>query len=116
MLKRNLFMAIIFMLAGLITHAQVTTSSMSGIVKSSSGDPLVGTTVTATHVPTGTQYRVLTRTGGLFNIPNMNPGGPYVVEATYVGFGKGTKSDIILPLGDEYRVDFDLASSGEKLR
>ena len=109
-------MAIIFMIAGLITHAQVTTSSMSGVVKSSAGDPLVGTTVTATHVPTGTQYRVVTRSGGLFNIPNMNPGGPYIVEATYVGFGKGTKTDIILQLGDEYRIDFDLSSSGEELR
>ena len=108
-------MAIIFMIAGLITHAQVTTSSMSGVVKSSNGDPLVGTTVTATHTPTGTQYRVLTRAGGQFNIPNMNPGGPYVVEASYVGFGKGTKSDIILPLGDEYRVDFDLSSAGQDL-
>src|SRR5690606_24463028 len=91
-------------------------SSMSGVVKSKTGDPLVGTTVTATHLPTGTQYRVVTRTGGLFNIPNMNPGGPYSIEATYVGFGKGTKTDVILPLGEDYRLDFELSSSGEELR
>lgn len=116
MLKRTLIMAVILLTVMASLHAQVTTSSMSGVVKSKTGDPLVGTTVTATHLPTGTQYRVVTRTGGLFNIPNMNPGGPYSIEATYVGFGKGTKTDVILPLGEDYRLDFELSSSGEELR
>ncbi|HYE53386.1 MAG TPA: carboxypeptidase-like regulatory domain-containing protein, partial [Chitinophagaceae bacterium] len=67
-----------------VMQAQVTTSSMSGTVKTSKGEALVGATVTATHVPTGTVYRVTTRSGGLFNIYNMAPGGPYSVAITFV--------------------------------
>ena len=51
-------------------QAQVTTSSVSGTIKTAKGDPLVGATVTVNHVPTGTTYQVTTRTGGRYNIYN----------------------------------------------
>ena len=95
--------------------SQITTSSMSGVVKTASGEPLVGATVTATHAPTGTIYQTVTRNGGRFDILNMNPGGPYNVVTTFVGFGQQTKTDINIPLGEEYRVDVVMSNEGAQL-
>lgn len=89
--------------------AQVTTSSVSGTVKTSKGDPLVGATITVTHVPTGTTYSVTTRTGGRYNIYNLLPGGPYTVTVTFVGFDQGKKEDIQLSLGENSIQDFTLS-------
>lgn len=65
---------------------------MSGTVKTNTGEVLVGATVTATHEPTGTVYRVQSRTGGRFDINNMNPGGPYSVEISFVNFANEKKN------------------------
>ncbi|HPG12908.1 MAG TPA: carboxypeptidase-like regulatory domain-containing protein, partial [Chitinophagaceae bacterium] len=113
---KRIFTLLVFSGLFITAMSQVTSGSMTGTVKSSQGEPLVGATITATHVPTGTVYRVQTTKGGQFDIPNMKPGGPYTVEATYVDHGKGIKSDIILQLGDQYRVDFALSQSGEELK
>ncbi|HYF31280.1 MAG TPA: TonB-dependent receptor [Chitinophagaceae bacterium] len=92
-----------------VMQGQVTTSSMSGSVKTGKGEALVGATVTATHVPTGTVYRVSTRTGGAFNIYNMTPGGPYTLTVSFVGFENATKGDIFLSLGENSTQDISLA-------
>lgn len=98
-----------------VMQAQVTTSSMSGSVKTSKGEALVGATVTATHVPTGTVYRVTTRTGGSFNIYNMNPGGPYSLVVSFVGFENATKGDIFLLLGENSNQEVALSDKATTL-
>ncbi|MGV3766472.1 MAG: TonB-dependent receptor [Chitinophagaceae bacterium] len=104
LIKRILYLLALLVLPAAM-FAQVTTSSMSGSVKSQNGEALVGATVIAKHLPTGTSFSSVTRTGGRFDIPNMNPGGPYEVTITYVGFKEQKRSDIIIPLGDEYRLN-----------
>lgn len=96
-------------------QAQVTTSSMSGSVKSAKGEALAGATVTATHVPTGTVYRVSTRNEGRFNIYNMNPGGPYTVTVSFVGFEEGRKENVFLSLGENSIQDFQMSDKGTTL-
>ena len=100
MLKRILFMAIISLIAALASVAQVTSSSISGNVKKADGEALVGATVKATHVPTGTVYTTTTRTNGVYNIVNMIPGGPYQVEITFVGFSPVVENNVTLSLGE----------------
>ncbi len=90
------------------TTAQVTTSSINGIVKTSKGDALAGATITATHIPTGTIYRVASRTGGRFTIANMNPGGPYTLTVSFVGLNEAKKEDVFLTLGENSTQDFIL--------
>lgn len=98
-----------------IVVAQNTTSTLSGSVKTNTGEPLNGATIIATHEPTGTVYKVQARTGGRYNISNMNPGGPYSVVVSFVNFQNEKKGDIYLGLGETYKIDFVLSSKADDL-
>src|SRR3989440_933451 len=63
----------------------VTTAAMSGVVAAKDGTPLADATIVAVHVPSGTQYRAVTRTGGADNVPNMRGGGPDRGTAPRIG-------------------------------
>ncbi|MBC7913021.1 MAG: TonB-dependent receptor, partial [Pyrinomonadaceae bacterium] len=95
--------------------AQVTTSSITGVVKNNSGSLLPGATVTATHLSTGTVYTAVARSGGRFDINNMNPGGPYTIISSFIGFENEKKEDIFLVLGDVLSIDFKLADKTTNL-
>jgi hypothetical protein len=103
------------MLCPWIAFSQVTTSSMTGIIKNAAGEPLEGATVTATYVPTSTIFRVQTRAGGHFDLTNLPPGGPYTIEATFVNLSPAKRTDIYLNLGDNVRVDLVLETSEKEL-
>lgn len=112
----TLFTTVFLMLLGLGTiNAQVTTSSMSGTVTDANGDALPGATVLATHMPTGTKYGVITRSNGRYNIPNLRIGGPYKVEATFVGFEAQVKQGYMLTLGKNQTVNFEMKESATVL-
>src|SRR5256886_7784077 len=86
----------------------VTTAAMSGVVAAKDGPPLADATIVAVHVPSGTQYRAVTRTGGAYNVPNMRVGGPYRVTATRIGYKSHAQEGVFLSLGQDLRVDFAL--------
>jgi len=90
----------------------VTTASMNGRVVDADGEPLVGATVLATHVPTGSKYGNTTGDKGFFRIPNMRVGGPYTVKVTYVGFSDFERKGIFLTLGQAYQLNVRLQGSG----
>ncbi|HSD31174.1 MAG TPA: carboxypeptidase regulatory-like domain-containing protein [Gemmatimonadales bacterium] len=97
-------------------HGQgVTTSAIDGFVTDQSGAPLVDAAVVATHVPSGTQYRAVVRSGGTFTIPNMRVGGPYRVTVTRLGYKPQTQENIFLSLGQSYRLDFRLEAAAIEL-
>src|SRR5204862_2695887 len=93
----------------------VTTAAMSGVVAAQDGTPLADATIVAVHVPSGTQYRAVTRAGGAYNVPNMRVGGPYRVTATRIGYRSHTAADVFLSLGQELRVDFRLEAQAVEL-
>jgi hypothetical protein len=115
MLKQILLQLTFVACFSFIATAQNTTGSLSGVVRASNNEPLIGATVTAVHEPTGSIYRTQTRTGGRYDMSNMNPGGPYVITTTYVNFTTEEKKDVYLSLGEAFRADFVLKSSAEKL-
>src|SRR5213593_758476 len=93
----------------------VTTAAMSGVVAAQDGTPLADATIVAVHVPSGTQYRAVTRAGGAYNVPNMRVGGPYRVTATRIGYRSHTEADVFLSLGQDLRVDFRLEAQPVEL-
>jgi len=101
MKKSLLFFALVLASYGTI-QAQVTTSSMSGVVSQSTGRTIAGATIKATHVPSGTVYSASANDAGRFNLANMRVGGPYRVEVTYVGQDPKIFEDLYLQLGQSF--------------
>ena len=73
--KKILPLLIILFAIPALLKAQVTTSSISGIVKQSNGEALAGATITALHIPSGTKYETVSNKSGSFSLPGLRPGG-----------------------------------------
>lgn len=118
-MKKSLLLkivAIVLVVVGFVgsVNAQVTTSSMSGIIKDSKG-PLPGAGIKATHTPSGTVYTTATNNDGRFTIANMRVGGPYIVEISFVGFSTGKVENVTLKLGDNYNLNYTLSDNSTTL-
>ena len=100
----------------LMGFGQVTTSTISGVVKNEKQEVLVGAVIHATHTPTGTQYKSITNKNGVYVLPAVRVGGPYVIHASYVGFRKGEEKDVNTQLGVASNVDFKLVNEATALK
>jgi hypothetical protein len=117
MLSRKLLhFAVAMLLLPVLTFAQNTTGNISGSVKADNGEVLVGATISVLHVPTGSVYNAQSRKSGLFDLSNLQPGGPYVVTVSYVNYQSEKKEEIYVALGDVVRLDIILSSKIDKLK
>lgn len=107
-----LFTVILFAFAG---HAQVTTSSIKGLILDENGIPLPGANVVAVHTPTGTKFGASTNFDGRYNLLNLRVGGPYTVTITYVGYQEKVFTDLFLTLGKTENIDYQLTINSEEL-
>ncbi|MGN6196879.1 MAG: TonB-dependent receptor [Ginsengibacter sp.] len=107
-LKRILPLLIAAFLFPFVMNAQVTTSSITGFVKSAKGEPLEGATVTAVHVPSGTKYATISKKDGSYTLPNTRIGGPFTLTVEYIGYAPAVINDITLSLGEPYVADVTL--------
>ncbi len=100
----------------LMGFGQVTTSSISGVVKNEKQEVLAGTVVEAIHVPTGTKYKTVANKNGVYVLPAVRVGGPYVIHASFVGFKKSEETDVNAQLGVTTNVDFALVDEKSTLK
>jgi len=114
-MKKTLLLALFLLFSAAATFAQVTTSSMTGLIKDDRNEVLIGATVKATHVPTGSNYVTTTNSEGRFLMSNMRVGGPYTVVISYVGFKTETVTDLVLTLGQPLTVNYTLKGNGTEL-
>ncbi|MDX2133576.1 MAG: carboxypeptidase regulatory-like domain-containing protein [Saprospiraceae bacterium] len=99
------------------SYAQgVTTSSLSGQVTETTGEVLIGATVKAVHVPSGTVYGSATNTEGYFRIPYMKVGGPYTVTVAYTGYQEYVQENVYLTLGQSVTMNMKLSGSDVQLQ
>ncbi len=108
MLKKIYLLLFVQLLVGLGLYAQVTTSSITGTVLGTDGQPLAGATVTAVHLPSATTYTTVANREGLFNIANMRVGGPYRITINFVGLQPYTLEDVNLQLAEPFRLNATL--------
>ena len=94
---------------------QTTTSSIKGIVKSTTSETLPGATIQAIHTPTGSKYSALSNADGRFNMLNMRIGGPYKIVVSFVGFQTEEFNDVYLDLGKIFSLDVVLKEDSQKL-
>ncbi|WEK20356.1 MAG: TonB-dependent receptor [Candidatus Pedobacter colombiensis] len=112
-LHRIILMFLVF--AAFQVNAQVTTSSVNGKVRDAKGIAVPGASVLIIHVPTGTRYGAMTSAEGAYRVNNLNPGGPYRITVSYIGYTKQEKESINLSLGVDQRLDFTLQDEGMQL-
>ena len=115
MRKKINLLAILFLLMGLATKAQETTSEIQGIVTDSKKTALTGATVTAVHLPTGTKYVTTSRKDGRFNLSNVRIGGPYTITTSFVGYKEEKQEDVYLTLGTAFKADYSLVNNNANL-
>ena len=77
-MRKILFLMCTLLTCTLTMMAQVTTSSIYGKVVADK-ETVIGATVTAKHVPSGTSYYAVTNQNGRYTIQGMRPGGPYEI-------------------------------------
>ncbi len=110
------FFALLTMLCVVFgVNAQVTTSSMSGVITDGAKEALIGATVQAVHVPSGTKYNAVANLDGRFTIQGMRTGGPYTVTVTYVGMEPQTYEGISLQLGNTFELNAVMSNSSTTL-
>lgn len=108
-------MLAILLVAGFYSFGQVTTSSITGNIKSVQGEPLVGATVTATHVPSGTVYTTIAKSDGNFILPGLRTGGPYTIKIDFVGLKSEVLENIFLQLGEPYDIQSILGTEAKEM-
>ncbi|MDO4496800.1 MAG: TonB-dependent receptor [Bacteroidales bacterium] len=113
-MKKSLLTLVMTVVASVMAMAQVTTSALSGIVTDAEGEVL-GATVQAVHVPSGTHYGAITNEKGAFAIRGMRVGGPYEVTISYVGATTRKFEDITLQLGETFNLNVELAENADVL-
>ena len=95
--------AILFLPMGLF--AQVTSGTITGVVKDITGATLQGASVEAIHEPSGTKYSTASNKTGNFYLPGVRVGGPYKVTVRYVGYKEDVTSDIFIQLGEPTTIE-----------
>jgi outer membrane receptor protein involved in Fe transport len=93
----------------LSTSAQVTTSNIGGKIKDVKGEAVPGANIQLVHVPTGTRYGASSQVDGTYLLANTNPGGPYTLTVTFVGFKPFKVENLNLSLGSNPAVNVELS-------
>jgi hypothetical protein len=89
-------------------YAQETTSTIRGTV-TQDGAGVAGAEVVVTNTSTGARATATTGDDGGFNLPGLQPGGPYSVAVTSP-LGNTTVTDIFLVVGQPFNVPVQLAA------
>ncbi len=88
--------------------AQVTTATLSGIVKDAKGNGLPSATVTVVFTDAGISQTLATKSDGRFTVPNLRVGGPYKVTIDHVGYKEEVADNIFLELGLNNSIEVSL--------
>jgi Carboxypeptidase regulatory-like domain len=113
---KHLFLTFSAMLLGTMLIAQVTTSSLTGVIKGTDKKGISGATIEAVHEPSGTKYRTISQTGGSFTIPAMRVGGPYTITVSFVGNKPETYTDVFLQLATPAKLDVEMIDANKALQ
>ena len=104
---KRLLLTVALSLVVAVAMAQVTTSSVRGVV-TANDKPLFGATIVAIHTPSGTRYGTTTNNQGIYTINAMRVGGPYEITISYIGYKGVVYKDIFLQLGQQTTINEEL--------
>ncbi len=73
----SLVAVITLTLSGTLLAQGLTTGAVRGKVTDEAGNGIVGAVLVLTNTSTGLRYRASSHEGGLYNLENVTPGGPF---------------------------------------
>src|SRR5271155_3203296 len=92
-----------FILATVALPAQITTTTISGVITDPTGAGIPNAQVTVSNTGTGAAHTVTTNVQGAYRI-DLLPAGEYEVEASASGFKKTKQTGIVLEINRAARV------------
>lgn len=90
-----------------VAHAQ-TSSSIRGILTGPQGSPAANTSITITHIPSGTRSIATSNESGVFNAAGLRVGGPYSIEVVSDTYQNRVINDVYLNLDDPFSINLAL--------
>lgn len=112
----RLFAALLLLAPLSQATAQVTSSGINGtITDEATRESLIGASVVAKHLPTGTVYGAATNEKGNFSLMGMRPGGPYSIEISYIGYRTVVLNNVTLSLGETETINAKLKDDSKAL-
>ena len=113
--KNHLFLLAIFLVTAPSLFSQVTTATLSGIVKDAAGAVLPSATVKVEYPDAGISQTLVTRSDGRFTVPNLRVGGPYRITVNHVSYQQAVSENIFLELGLNNTVEFKLEQKSTEI-
>jgi len=101
--------------SGPLSAQGVTTSALSGRVLGPSGQPVAAAQVAVTNSGSGIQSGALAGNDGRYFVPFLEPGGPYTIEVSSIGFETRRIEGVQLSLGQTLRLDVTLSEQAIQL-
>ncbi len=93
----------------------VTTGAVRGKVIDEAGLPIAGVTLTLVNTQTGLSTTATSRGDGVFDIENVNPGGPFDLTARAIGYTPVSRTGFHVALGQVVTADLTLAKAAVTL-
>ena len=109
---KRLLLSVALLLVVAVATAQVTTSTIRGMV-TSNGNPLPGASVIATHKPSGFYSGRACDSKGHYALNGLPVGGPYRIEISFIGYKIVWYENVELHLGETLHLDIDLQEDTE---
>src|SRR5688572_30185974 len=103
------FIALALTFVSSVLGQGITTSAISGVVRTKQGSPMAGATVTVLHEPTGTKLTTTTRATGQYDFSGLRVGGPYTISV--LGAEPSSRGGVFLELGQTADVNLPPAAA-----
>lgn len=114
--KSHAFTLFLLLCCSPFLFSQVTTATLSGIVKDPKGVPLPAATVVIEWADAGFKQTLPTRGDGRFTVPNLRVGGPYTITVSFVNFQTSVTDNVFLELGQNNSVDIQMKEKAGELK
>jgi hypothetical protein len=116
-MHKNYVLGLLFILiSSPALFSQVTTATLSGIVKDPNGAPLPAATVIVEFADAGIKQAMATKGDGRFTFVNLRVGGPYTITVTFINYQTSVTDNVFLELGPNNTIDIQLRPKAGELK
>jgi hypothetical protein len=115
-MKKTILMSLLSLFVTIASFGQITTSSVSGVIKDEKGKSVTNASISLVHQPTGTEYSSVSNKSGGYVIPGIKPGGPYTLKVTHISYKQEEIKEISTSLGVTSNVDIVLVGETQTMQ